>query len=88
MSIPPNIKREHILQAIEEYNIPPNRGFRKYAVLYRDKHYACKYLISLGNKFANGEMLNPNPNNFQSLMAIKYLEGLGFKVVTVNQIKH
>lgn len=60
--IPNNISRAHIIRAIEEADllgVPANRESRKYHLLYRNEHYPPKYIISLANKFANGEELSP-----------------------------
>jgi hypothetical protein len=60
--IPPNIRREHILLAIQEIDIHgvlPSRASSKYNLRFDGKTYPPKYVISLANKFANGKELNP-----------------------------
>jgi hypothetical protein len=86
MPIPNNITREHIFQAmlkIKREGVPVGRGPRKWAVNYEADIYPCKLLISWGNLFANGEELDPDPNNFQTYMAQDYLTNLSFHVIAV-----
>jgi hypothetical protein len=59
--IPENIKREHILKAIEEAEssgIPKERISNLYDLEYNEKLYPPKYIISLANKYANGKELD------------------------------
>lgn len=61
--IPSNIEREHIIKAIREINsneIPPGRESRKFCLIFEGKQYPPKYVLSLANKFANGEELDPS----------------------------
>jgi hypothetical protein len=54
--IPNNIKREHILKAIEAIQIsgiPAERISDKYDLKYNNKIYPPKYVISIANKYAN-----------------------------------
>ncbi|QJD80296.1 hypothetical protein [Spirosoma rhododendri] len=84
MPIPANIHREHIFQAmlkIKREGIPAGRGPRQWALNYEGDIYPCKLLISWSNIYANGEELDPNPNNFQTYMAQNHLTNLGFDVV-------
>lgn len=84
MPIPSNITREHIFQAmlkIYKDGIPSNQEARKKAVSYEEKKFPCKLLISWANIYANGIKLDPNPNNFQTDMAVKYLINLGFDII-------
>ncbi len=89
--IPKNIKREHILKAIEDiekrkYNIPKNRKSTKFYLRVNGKTYPPKYVISLANKYANGEFLDSKKfeggketNNF--------LKKLGFEVIDRETLK-
>jgi hypothetical protein len=84
MPIPQNIQREHVFQAmlkIQWEGIPPRRGLREYAVNYENQLFPVKLIISWANIFANGEELDSDASNFNSLRAKKYLEDLGFNVV-------
>jgi hypothetical protein len=88
MPIPENINREHIIQAIQEIHregIPPRQQPRQWAVLYEGEIYPCKLLISWANIFANGEVLDINPNNFNTYMARDYLEKKGFNILDLRQ---
>ncbi|MEM4713768.1 MAG: hypothetical protein QXQ61_04375, partial [Candidatus Bathyarchaeia archaeon] len=81
--IPKNIRREHILKAIEEIRktgVPEGRGSRKFLIEFNGDYYPPKYVISLANKYANREELSPSgfsggteSNNF--------LRALGFEIV-------
>lgn len=56
--IPKNLTQEDILQAIKEVDangIPLDRHSTKWSVLHDGKHYPPKYLVSIANKFRNGE---------------------------------
>jgi len=61
--IPNNITRENILQAIQEIDgreVPPSREQIKYSIVWNGKLYPPKYTISIANKYANGEELDPS----------------------------
>ena len=58
--IPKNIKKEHIIKAIEEIKrngIPKGRDSKKFLLKFNGEYYPPKYVISLANKYANGEIL-------------------------------
>ena len=81
--IPQNIRKKHILGAIKEAErsgIPKNRVSKKYLLVYMDKTYPPKYLISLANKHANGKELNPKAF-YGGTESNEFLRQLGFKVV-------
>lgn len=83
--IPKNIRKEHILKAIEEIDrkgIPKSRESRKFNLLYNWKLYPPKYIISLANKHANGVELNSEvfggggkTNDFLRKFGFKISEG-------------
>ena len=59
--IPDNIKKTHIIQAIQEINdkgITKGRQSSTYDLVYNDKRYPPKLVISIANRFANGEELD------------------------------
>jgi 5-methylcytosine-specific restriction protein B len=61
--IPENITKEHLLKAIDEIDrdgIRPNRHSSTYDVLYNNNLYPPKLIVSIANKFANGEELDHN----------------------------
>jgi hypothetical protein len=81
--IPKNIKREHILKAIEEIKrvgTPKDRNSMKFLLRYNDKDYSPKYVISLANRYANGKELDSSEfsggNESNTLLGY-----LGFNVV-------
>lgn len=82
MSIPTNIKKEHILKAIKridtEIEINTKRKSRVWALRYKGNLYPCKLVISYANVFVNNEELDPNPKNFTTYMAQKHLKSEGF----------
>ncbi len=58
-----NIEREHIIKAIREIDsngILPGRESRSFLLIFEGKRYPPKYVLSLANKFANGEELDPS----------------------------
>jgi len=81
--IPDNISKEHVLKAILNINnngIEKKRKSKSYQLKYNNELYPPKYLISLANKYANNEILEPDTfsggaetNNF--------LIRLGFEIV-------
>lgn len=82
MSIPDNITKQHILSAIREIDgkgVPFRRNYRSLFLTYKGKRYPPKYLISLANKYANNEELDPN--NFSSGdQTVRFLLSRGFIV--------
>ncbi len=86
--IPDNLKKKHIIQAIneaKEVGIPIGRGSRKYLLKHENDYFPPKYVISLANKYANGIILDRSSfgggnesNNF--------LNNLGFKIVNLSSL--
>lgn len=79
--IPKNITKIHIIQALTEidrHDVPLGRESRVYDLVYHDKRYPPKYVISLANLFANGVELDSGL--FITTMARTFLEQLGFTV--------
>ena len=84
--IPPNISRDHIIQAIHEVEregIPVRRLSRKYQVLYNGAAYPPKYLISRANYYANGEE-HPPESFGGGGESNGYLRNWGFTVVDMS----
>jgi hypothetical protein len=80
--IPSNILREHVLRAIAEqgdYATPKLRESQKYYLDYDGKKYSPKYIISIANKYANGNELESSKFSGGS-ESNNYLEGLGFTI--------
>jgi len=80
--IPKNILREHVLKAIEEVKrtgIPGGRGSKKFLVEFNGVCFPPKYVISLANRYANGEELSPSEFS-GGTESNDFLKTLGFKV--------
>ncbi|MFN8297065.1 MAG: hypothetical protein U0T69_12775 [Chitinophagales bacterium] len=63
MSIPSNITKEHLLKAIEKIDaegIPGYATSKFYDVIYNNKKYPPKLIVSYANIFANGKELDRN----------------------------
>ncbi|OAD42956.1 McrB family protein [Polaribacter atrinae] len=75
-----NINKEHIISALQEidkYGISNSRrSATEYALLYNEKEYPPKYVISIANKYANNEELSSN--EFNSIQSRTFLNKLGF----------
>jgi 5-methylcytosine-specific restriction protein A len=87
--IPDNITRQDIVQAIQEIKrvgVPDNRESTQYNFVYESETFPPKLVISVANKYANGEELDPSlfsggeeTNN--------YLERLGFEIIAKDDAK-
>ena len=89
--VPENILKEHIEKAIQEID---NNGIEKgahsstYDVLHDGKRYPPKLVISLANKYANGEILPRDTfSGGPSHPAFKLLDKLGFTIIQKNDSK-
>ncbi len=82
MAIPIEINEDHILKALKEIKamreIPVRRKSTKYFLHHDNFDYPPKYVISIANKFAKGEELDPDPRIFTTHMAQRYLKKKGF----------
>lgn len=61
--IPTNISKENITKAIQEIKttgIRSGRHSSTYDLIFEEKEYPPKLVISIANRFANGEELDPN----------------------------
>src|SRR6056300_1053382 len=83
--IPGNISIEHLRKAIEEIEtdgIRKGRHSSTYDLVYNNKTYPPKLVLSIANRYANGEELDPN--NFdggKGTEAFKLLEDAGFHII-------
>ena len=80
--IPKNISKYHVLGAIKEIErsgVPKGRDSKKYQLLFEEKAYPPKYVISLANKLSNGEELDPESYN-GGIETNKFLRRLGFTI--------
>ena len=60
-ALPSNITKDHLLQAIakiDEEGIPKNGNSNYYDVVFNDKKYPPKVIVSFANLFANGELID------------------------------
>ena len=84
MSIPSNIQKEHLLSAInkiDEEGIPSNATSQYYDVLYKEKRYPPKLIVSYANLFANGKALDRNSfGGGLEKQSFKLLEDHGFVI--------
>lgn len=83
MGIPKSITREHVLQALEEIKpetILSNREATKFALIFNKHLLPPKYVLSIANRYANGEEL-PASEFSGGEEANTYLQNLGFAVV-------
>lgn len=91
MSIPNNIKKDHLLDAIEKINregIPPDADSQYYDVLYNGKRYPPKLMVSYANEFANGSILDRRTfSGGFGTPAFKLLEQEGFIIEKKSKIK-
>jgi hypothetical protein len=79
MGIPPNIKHNHVIAALnEDKKIPKTQTYRRYVLIHNGKKYPPRSIISLANKYANGSPLELN--SIGSLEAKTFLVNLGFEV--------
>lgn len=81
--IPKNIKKEHIIRAIErikKFGIPEGRNSKKFFLEYNNEYYPPKYIISLANKYANGKELRPEEFS-GGAETNDFLRRLGFTIV-------
>jgi len=82
MSIPKNISKEHVEKAIKEIeksSVPANRLSKEYILKVADKRLPPKYVISIANKYANGQELNSD--DFNAIEAKNFLKKLKFEII-------
>jgi hypothetical protein len=79
------IQKEHILSAIQEIDkdgVRKGRHSTTYDLIYNDKSYPPKYVLSLAARYATGKELNPDDfTGGANTPAFQLLEGLNFRVV-------
>jgi MoxR-like ATPase len=90
MSIPKNIKKENLIQAINKIDkegIPADGASQFYDVLYNGKKYPPKLVISYANIFANGSELDRTSfKGGKGTPCFKVLEEAGFSIVEKENI--
>ena len=81
--IPRNLTKGDILKAIREVDgkgIRRERHSNEWSVLHNDKYYPPKYLISIANKFKNGEEWDSSKFS-GGQETNQFLESIGFEIV-------
>lgn len=85
MKFPNNIKREHILKAIERIDngdIPENSTSKYYDLVFNSKFYSPKLVVSFANSYINGVDLDRNSfDGGPGKPAFKLLEKEGFEII-------
>lgn len=79
--IPQEITYHHVLHALADIDrdgVPDRRHSRDYDLIHEGRRYPPKYVISLANRWANGEELDAG--RFIATEAHAFLERLGFTV--------
>jgi 5-methylcytosine-specific restriction enzyme B len=86
MELPNNISKGHLLKAIEKIDaegIPDGADSRYYDVIYKEKRYPPKLVVSYSNLFANNEILDRNSfNGGKDTEAFNLLRSNGFTIVS------
>lgn len=76
------ITKEHILKAIQEIDnqeVKPGRNLSTYDLIYNDKIYPPKFILSIANKYATGKELDHNTFSIgQGTSAFNLLKNEGF----------
>lgn len=84
MALPINITKEHLLKAIfkiDKDGIPKDADSQYYDVVYNEKKYPPKLIVSYANLFANGEILDRNSfSGGLETQCFKLLEENGFAI--------
>lgn len=92
MKLPSNITKEHLLKAIERIDregIPTDSSSQYYDIIYNNKSYPPKVVVSYANHFANGEDLDRNFfTGGINTPSFKLLEKEGFKIKPKDKMKN
>ena len=81
--IPGNIQKKHIIEAIQQLDkqgMPKNRVSKKFDLVWNEKTYPPKYLISLANEIVNKEPLDPEQYSGGN-ESNNFLMRLGFSII-------
>ena len=81
--IPKNIRKEHIVKAIEDIDkngVQKQRWSKKFYLLHNGNHYPPKYVVALANEFANGYFLDSDEFG-GGVETNNFLRGLGFEII-------
>ncbi|MGP4069744.1 HNH endonuclease [Halobacillus sp. B29] len=83
MSIPQNINREHVIEAIQKIDrdrVPKKRARSRFKLSYEGRNYPPKYVISIANIFANDEEYPPSKFSGGD-ETNRFLRKLGFTII-------
>jgi 5-methylcytosine-specific restriction protein B len=90
--IPNNITKEHLEKAIEEIEsdgVRKGRHSSTYDLVYNNKTYPPKLVISIANRYANGTELDPNDfGGGKGTKAFQLFKNEGFKIVEKAEFNH
>lgn len=92
MALPKNLTKEHLLKAIEKIDkegFPADSDSQYYDVIYKEKRYPPKVVVSYANLFANGELLDRDSfDGGLNTPCFKLLEDNGFTIITKGEDKN
>lgn len=86
MAIPENITKNHIESALKEVDpsrIPRRRLSYQYFLEHNGQKLPPKYIISIANKYANGDELESNA--FSAIEAKNYLLKMGYSISEIKE---
>ena len=84
LRIPQNIRREHIIQAIEEIKKvrwPPRNNSTTYDLFYEGERYPPKIVVMYANKYANGELFDVSQFSGGEDTTNKFFRARGFEIL-------
>ena len=87
--IPSNISWQNIISAIgyiRENTIPKRRRATRFQLVVDNQTFPPKYVVSLANKYANGQELDPSKFNGGKETNL-FLENLGFKIEEISSLE-
>jgi len=89
LRIPQNIRREHIIQAIEEIKKvrwPPRNNSTTYDLFYEGERYPPKIVVMYANKYANGELFDVSQFSGGEETTNKFFRARGFEILPKKEI--
>lgn len=84
LRLPPEITRQHIIQAIEEIKKvrwPPRNDSTTYDLLFEGERYPPKIVVMYANKYANGELFDVNNFSGGEATTNRFFRARGFEIV-------
>lgn len=89
LTIPKNISREHIIQAIAEIKKvgwPPRNNSTTYDLFYEGERYPPKIVVMYANKFANGELFDVSKFSGGEETTNKFFRARGFEIIPKKEV--